>query len=117
MGCHESDSHEPKQKDNLSSHQGGAKNSGGITKSSLIFGLILVLIAGMFLGYFFKPSAPSGDHLAMITSKSVTEQREDFIALVDNIEAEMTKQDKNDFETRHEAHLQEIIDDMYPKVQ
>ena len=94
MGCHESDSHEPKQKDNLSSSQGGAKNLGGITKSSLVFGLILVLIAGVFFGYFFKSLVPSEDHLAMITSKSVEDQREDFVSLANNIKAEMAKQGK-----------------------
>ncbi len=78
---------------------GQAKNNSsadrrGIAKSSLVLGLALVLIAGMSVGYFIKPSAPSEDHLAMIKNKDVADQRTDFIALADNIKAEMAKQGK-----------------------
>lgn len=63
-------------------------------KSNLILGLALVLIAGMSIGYFIRPSVSFGGHLAMIKRKDAAGQREDFIALADNIKAEMAKQGK-----------------------
>lgn len=65
-------------------------------KSKLILGIVLVFIAGIFGGYFIKPSAPSEDHLAAIKSESVGEQREDFIVLANNIKADMARQGKYD---------------------
>lgn len=67
-----------------------------MTKKNLILGLALILIAGMSFGYFIKPLAPSEDHLAMIKDKSITEQREDWMAIADNIRAELAKQGKYD---------------------
>lgn len=151
-----------------------------ITKNSLVLGLALILIAGVSIGYFIKPSTPTENHLAMIKKAGIDEQRNDFIALADNIKAEMAKQGKyncclekpctyciektpghgegaacecmddilagrhpcgecigeileghgepelkpyyakaiaHKVGSQHEAHLQEIIDDMYPEVQ
>jgi len=151
-----------------------------ITKSSLILGLALVLIAGMAFGYFIKPSAPSEDHLAMIKKMGIDGQREAWIGIADNIRGKLAMEGKYDccledpcwyciqktpkhgegaectcrqdilngenpcgecigeileghglaelkpyyakaiaykVGSQHEAHLQEIIDDIYPEVQ
>lgn len=72
------------------------KRESNITKSSLILGLVLVLIAGMAFGYFIKPAAPSEDHLAMIKNKDIDEQREDWIAMADNIRGELATEGKYD---------------------
>lgn len=68
------------------------KNGAGIVKSSLILGLALVLIAGMSIGYFIKPSAPSEDHLSAITKQDVASQREIWISLADNIRGQMARE-------------------------
>jgi hypothetical protein len=71
------------------------RRGSGITKNSLVLGLAMVLVAGMSVGYFIKPSRElTADHLAMIKKLSVDEQRESFIALAANIKAEMAKQGK-----------------------
>lgn len=62
-----------------------------IAKNSLVLGLVLVLFAGMSVGYFLKPGIPSEDHLAMIQDKSIAQQREDWMSLADNIRGEMAK--------------------------
>lgn len=90
------------QKESKPQHQnefgaGQAKNNNlvngrGIAKSSLVLGLALVLIAGMSIGYFVKPSAPSEDHLAMITKQNVASQREAWISLADNIRGQMARE-------------------------
>ena len=67
-----------------------------ITKSSLILGLALVLIAGMFIGYFIKPSAPSEDHLAMIKKMGVAKEREAWMEIADNIRAKLAMEGKYD---------------------
>lgn len=92
MNCCGSDSEKLKQ-NNISTPK-EAKNGAGIAKNSLILGIALVLIAGMSIGYFIKPSAPSEDHLKGIKNKNIANQREDFIALANNIKAEMAKQGK-----------------------
>lgn len=93
MSCCGSGSSNPGPKNNLPPPQ-REKPGAGVTRSGLVLGLVLVLIAGVFFGYFIKPSAPPEDHLAMITKKSTAGQREDFIALANNIKAEMAKQGK-----------------------
>lgn len=67
-----------------------------ITKSSLILGLVLVLIAGLFIGYFIKPSAPLKDHLAMIKKMSINEQREAWMDIADNIRGKLAMEGKYD---------------------
>lgn len=139
-------------------------------KGSLILGLALVLIAGMSLGYFVRPSAPSADHLKALKDQDVSGQRGAWEALADSIRGELAKEGKYDcclvspcsycieeeectcrqdilngehpcgecigeilegkglpdlkpyyakaiahkVGAKHEAHLQAIIDDMYP---
>lgn len=68
----------------------------GKTKTGLILGLILILIAGISFGYFFNPMEPSEDHLAMIKEMSVPDQREAWIAIADNIRGELAK--KGDYD-------------------
>lgn len=67
-----------------------------ITKSSLILGLVLVLIAGMSIGYFIKPSGPSEDHLAAIKSQSVSEQRDAWIEIANSIRGMLAVEGKYD---------------------
>lgn len=67
-----------------------------IPKLSLILGLSLVLIAGMTLGNFIKPAAAPEDHLAMIKNRSIAEQREDWMALSDNIRGKLAMEGKYD---------------------
>ena len=70
--------------------------SRGITKTSLVLGLALVLVAGVFFGYFLKPSAPSEDHLAAIKSQSVPEQRDAWIEVADSIRGTLAMEGKYD---------------------
>lgn len=65
-------------------------------KTGLILGSVLLLIAGTSFGYFVKPSAPSGDHLAMIKDKSVAEQRAAWISIADNIRGKLAMAGKYD---------------------
>lgn len=62
-----------------------------LAKNSLALGVVLVLVSGGVVGYVIRPSA-SGNHLAMISNQSVVDQRTDFVALANNIKAEMAKQ-------------------------
>ncbi|MFV1917016.1 MAG: hypothetical protein ACC618_00800 [Patescibacteria group bacterium] len=91
METHETEHPEKEPKINLPAAK-KVKKGVSIAKTSLILGLSLVLIAGMALGYFIKPAAPSEDHLAMIENKDVAEQRGDWVALADNIRGELAKE-------------------------
>lgn len=73
-----------------------AKSETGVTRSGLIVGVVLVLIAGMAFGYVVKPSVPSGDHLAMMKNMSVAEQREDWITIADTIRGKLAMEGKYD---------------------
>ena len=95
MDCCEPGSQEPKVKNNPS-FSDKLKGRAGVAKSSLVLGLALVLVAGMSIGYFVKPSAPSEDHLAMIKNKSITEQREAWIGIADSIRGELAMEGKYD---------------------
>lgn len=66
-----------------------------LARSSLTLGVVLVLVAGGFIGYFVKPSQ-SGDHLAMMKNQSVAEQREDWMAMADNIRGKLAMEGKYD---------------------
>ncbi|MCP6718167.1 MAG: hypothetical protein KJI70_01290 [Patescibacteria group bacterium] len=63
-------------------------------KTNLILGLVLVLIAGVFFGYFIKPSVPSEDYLAIIKNKSISEQRQDWMSIADNIRSNLAMKGK-----------------------
>jgi hypothetical protein len=95
MDCCGSGSSNPKPKNNLSTPK-AAGSGAGLTKSSLILDLVLVLIAGMVFGYVIKPSGPSEDHLAMIKNKSIADQRADWMALADNIRGKLAMEGKYD---------------------
>lgn len=71
------------------------RNGPGIAKMSLVLGLALVLIAGVFLGYFIK-SAPSEDPLVTIKSLSVPEQRDVWIEVANNIRGTLAAEGKYD---------------------
>ena len=67
-----------------------------MTKTNLILGLALVLIAGISFGYFIKPSAPSEDPLTAIENKSIPEQREDWMSIAGNIRSKLIIEGKYD---------------------
>lgn len=66
----------------------------GITTTSLVLGLVLVLIAGIFLGYFLKPSVSEKDHLTAIKSQNVSEQRDAWIEIANSIRGALAVEGK-----------------------
>jgi hypothetical protein len=67
-----------------------------IAKSNLILGLVLVLIAGMSMGYFIKPSAPARDHVSAIKSQTIDDQRSTWIEIGDSLKARLASQGEYD---------------------
>lgn len=65
-----------------------------ISKNSLILGVVLILIAGLAFGYLIKPSAPEEDHLAMIMDMNVSQEREAWISIADDIRGDLAKEGK-----------------------
>ena len=62
----------------------------------LILGLALVLIAGIFFGYFIKTSVSQNNHLAAIKSLSVLEQRSAWIEIASSIRGGLAIEGKYD---------------------
>lgn len=97
MGCCGSGSSKPQRQNKYSAAQAkndisspaSGKGRSGVSKSSLITGLALVLIAGMAFGYVVKPSAPSEDYVSAIKSLNTDEQRASWIAVGDNLKAQL----------------------------
>ncbi len=67
-----------------------------MTKTNLILGLVLIMIAGVFFGYFIKSSVSSEDYLAVIKNKSISEQRQDWMSIADNIRKKLAMKGKYD---------------------
>jgi len=67
-----------------------------LAKNSLTLGAVLVLIAGGLVGYFVKPSAPPGNHLAALKSQSVDEQREALVSIGDDLKTDLVKRGEYD---------------------
>jgi len=86
----------PKPTHNKESAPGEVKNETGTIRTSLILGLILILIAGMAFGYFIRVSEPTEDHLAMIKKQSIAEQRENWMDIADNIRGKLAMSGKFD---------------------
>ena len=95
MESTESEQKETEPKINLPV-QKKSKNKISLAKSSLILGVALILIAGASAGYLIKPIAPSEDHLAMIKNQEISEQRESWMAIADNIRGELAMNGKYD---------------------
>ena len=67
-----------------------------IMKNSLILGLALVFVGGMSFGYFIRPTMSSENHAEMMKGESVASQREEWMAIADNIRGKLAKEGKYD---------------------
>jgi len=65
-------------------------------KNSLILGLALILIAGMSLGYFIRPSMSGEDHVEIMKGNSIASQRGEWMAIADNIRGKLAMDGKYD---------------------